>query len=115
MDDFSRNNWIIIIVIISTIILISVTMIGFIGMLNNLGNNINLVVDNTSKNMTELTQVLIDQQKYGSIELNKVVDNQTQEFVKSFNNLTNVVINYSSQNDENLKNVSDLILQSKIS
>jgi hypothetical protein len=90
-------------------------MVGFIGMLNNLGNNINLVVNNTSKNMTELTQMLIDQQRYGSIELNKVIDNQTHEFVKSVNNLTDVIINYSAQNDENLKNVSDLILQSKIS
>jgi multisubunit Na+/H+ antiporter MnhC subunit len=115
MDDFSRNNWIIIMVIISTIILISATMFGFITMLNNIGNNINLVVNNTSKNMTELTQVLIDQQKYGSMELNKVVDNQTQEFVKSVNNLTNVVINYSTQNDQNLNNVSNLILQSRIS
>jgi predicted PurR-regulated permease PerM len=115
MDDFSRNNWIIILVIASAIILISATMVGFIGMLNNIGNNINLVVDNTSKNMTELTQVLIDQQRHGSIELNKVVDNQTKELVKSVDNLTNVIINYSSQNDQNLKNVSNLILQSKIS
>jgi hypothetical protein len=115
MDDFSRNNWIIIIVIASTIILISVTMVGFIGMLSNIGNNINLVVDNTSKNMTELTQVLIDQQRHGSIELNKVVDNQTHQFVKSVDNLTDIIINYSAQNDQNLKNVSNLILQSKIS
>lgn len=109
MDDFSRNNWIIIIVIASTIILISVTMVGFIGMLNNIGNNINLVVDNTSKNMTMLTKVLIEEQREGTIELDRVVNNQTGEFVGAIHNFTNVIINYSAQNDQNLNNIYNLV------
>lgn len=109
MDDFSRNNWIIIIVIISAIILISVTMVGFIGMLNNIGNTINMVVNNTSKNMTMLTKVLIEEQRLGTIELDRVVNNQTQQFINSVNNFSDVVINNSKTNDKNLKNISNIL------
>jgi predicted PurR-regulated permease PerM len=109
VDNFARNNWIIIIVIVSAIILISITMFGFIAMLDSIGQNINLVVNNTSKNMTDLTQILITEQRRGTVELDKVVENQTEQFIKSINNFTNVVIDYSAQNDNNLKNIYNLV------
>lgn len=109
VDNFARNNWIIIIVIVSAIILISITMFGFIAMFDSIGQNINLVVNNTSKNMTDLTQILITEQRRGTVELDKVVENQTEQFIKSINNFTNVVIDYSAQNDNNLKNIYNLV------
>lgn len=109
VDNFARNNWIIIIVIVSAIILISITMFGFIAMLDSIGQNINLVVNNTSKNMTDLTQILITEQRRGTVELDKVVENQTEQFIKSISNFTNVIIDYSAQNDKNLKNIYNLV------
>ena len=109
VDTQSRNNWLILVVIAAAVIVISVAMTTFIAMLNDIGNNINTVVNNTSKNMTLLTEVLIADQRSGAIGLNKVVDNQTRAFVKSVGNFTDVIINYSGQNDRNLNNISSIL------
>jgi predicted PurR-regulated permease PerM len=111
VDDLTRNNWIIILVIASAIVLISVTILGFMSMITNVGNNINLVVNNTSKNMTMLTKVLIEEEKSGKVELDRIVNNQTKQFVKAVGNFTNIIFNYSGQNNENLKNISKILIE----
>lgn len=104
VDSFARNNWIIMIVLGTAIVLITVSIFMFFGMINSVANNINLVVNNTSHNMTKLTNVLIEDQRRGSLELYKVVDNQTQAFIEAINE-------WAEQNNRNLDNISQLLYE----
>lgn len=116
----SRNNWIIFVVVIVSGFVIYANVALFTDMIQSVATNINTVVNNTSKNMSLLTQVLIEDQRTGSITLNQAVDNQTRAFVAASDNqtdafiiavgnFTDIISDYSIQNDKNLKSIKDLV------
>lgn len=116
VDNLSRNNWIIFIIVVAAAVMISLSVLQvysmamqFQVMISGVATHIDTVVNDTAKNMTELTVVLIDQGKAQSLGLNKVVDNQTRELVTSMGNFTNIIANYSVNNDINLNNISGIL------
>ena len=116
VDSIARNNWIIFIIVVAAAVMISISVLQvysmafqFQEMITDVATHIDTVVNQTAQNMTKLTVVLIEQGRAQSLGLNKVVDNQTKQFITSIGNFTNIIANYSQNNDKNLKNISSIL------